>query len=210
MQTLFSPDSKIVQFLSRVTDLLLLNVLFLITSTPLLTIGASATAMYTVCFRFDSDKEGRILATYFRAFRDNFRQGTLLWLLVLLWGGTALVNTALFSALSGPLHSVFILFALLFVLAVLIGSCAFPLLSQFSNDLRSTCKNALVLSIGYLPRFILIALANLLPFLMLAVEPFLFFRIGFIWVALYFSAAAYLNSRLLKKVFAPYIPEEEV
>ena len=208
MQTLFSPDSKFMQALSRICDLMVLNFLFLLTSIPVFTIGASSTALYTVCFRFGTEREKGSVRSYFRAFQDNFRQGTGLWLILLLFGSASLLNTMLFLSFSGPLHYLFLLFALLAAVAILTGSCAFPLLSQFSTTVRACFKNALLLSIGYFPRFIVIALVNLFPVLLLFFDFYLFFQTGFIWIAIYFSAGAYLNSLLLKKVFAPYLPPE--
>ena len=57
MSSLFSPDSLFYRTMSRVADLMLLNLCFLFTSIPIITIGASYTAMYTVIFRFDTDRE---------------------------------------------------------------------------------------------------------------------------------------------------------
>lgn len=208
MQTLFSPDSKFMQAMSRIADLLILNVLFLLTCVPVVTIGAGITTLYTVVFRFGTDREQGLVKSYFRGFRDNFRQGTVLWLIVLLCGVTSGLNTYVFYRMPGAAHYAFLLFAILFVLVFLISGFLFPLLSQFSNDNKSTLRNAIILSLGYLPRSILIAGLNLLPFVMMLLDFYSFLQIGFIWAALYFSSAAYANSFLLKKVFAPYLAEE--
>ena len=64
--------------------------------------------------------------------------------------------------------------------------------------------------VTYLPRTVLIVVINVLPWALLLTNLYLFLQVGFIWVAVYFAAAAYINTRLLKKVFAPYMePEEE-
>lgn len=209
MQALFSPDSKFMRAMSRIGDLLLLNFFFLITSIPIITIGASATALYTVCFRFGTDREEGLIRSYFRAFGDNFKQGSVLWLIVLLCGSTSAINTYAFYSMAGPIRYAFLLFALLFVLVLLIAGCLFPLLSQFSNDNRSTFRNALILSLGYLPRSVLIAALNVFPFVWMLLDFYTFLQAGFIWAALYFSTAAYANTLLLKKVFAPYMTELE-
>lgn len=209
MQALFSPDSKFMLVMSRVCDLLLLNIFFLVTCIPVFTIGAASTALYTVCFRLGTEWEEGVFKSYFRAFRENFRQSTVIWLIILLCGGTACLNTLLFYGMGGILHYAFFLFAVLFALVLLIAGYAFPLVSQFSNDTRSTIKNALILSVGYLPRSILITVINVFPFALLIFDLYVFFQAGFIWIAIYFSAAAYLNALLLKKVFAPYIACEE-
>ena len=67
----FSLDSKFMQAMSRVADLIILNVIYLVTCLPVVTIGAAGTALYTVCFRLGTDREGSLVKGYFRAFRDD-------------------------------------------------------------------------------------------------------------------------------------------
>lgn len=209
MFSMFSPDSKFMMAMDRVCDLMLLNLLFLLTCLPVVTIGAAATALYTVCFRFDTDKEAGIWKSYFRAFRENFRQSTLVWLVVALFGGTSALNVLIFRGMGGVLHWLFLPCGVLLVLAVLMGSCVFPLLSQFSNDSRTALKNALFLSVGYLPKFLIVSVIHVLPFALLILDPYLFFQTGVLWVLIYFSAGAYINSLVLKKVFDPYKEKAE-
>lgn len=203
-----NPDSKFMRAMSRIGDLLLLNLMFLISCIPVITIGAASTAMYTLCFRFDTDRERGLIKSYFLAFRDNFKQATVLWLILLLCGVTACINIYIFYSLSGVIPFVYVLFLILFVLVLLIGSYVFPLLSQFDNRNLSTLKNAMVLSLGYLPRSILIVVINIFPFALLLWDIYLFLNAAFLWAGIYFAAGAYLNSVILKKVFAPYLPEE--
>ena len=84
----------------------------------------------------------------------------------------------------------------------------FPLTALFRNSTLETLKNALSLSLGYLPRSVLVAVVNALPFALLLLDTASFFYAGFLWIAVYFSAGAYLNSLLLRKVFAPFLPED--
>lgn len=209
MNKLFSPDSRFMQAMTRACDLLILNFLFLLCSVPIITLGASVAAMYTVCFRFDTEREHGVIRDFFRAFRENFKQATALWLILLLCGGSALVNIFLFQALAGPLRYFYILFSILLVIALFTGSYAFPLLCRFNNNVPSTIKNAFFLSIGFFPRSILLAVINAFPFFLLATDMYLFLQTGFIWIALYFSAGAYINTLLIKPVFARYEPQEE-
>ncbi len=204
MASLFSPDSKFMLAMSRICDLILLNVLFLLTCVPIFTIGAASTALYTVCFRMDTDREAGLFRGYFSAFRQNFRQSTGLFLILTLILLATAFNVALFSMQTSFLHYLSYLFILLAVLAVLIYSYIFPLLSQFDNGMVATFRNALLLSIGYLPRSILTALLNVFPLALLVMNLYTFLHMGFLWAFFYFAAAAYLNSRLLKQVFAPY------
>lgn len=210
MQFLFSPDSKIMQILSRFADIVILNVVFLLTCLPVFTIGAANAAMYDVVFRMDTEREEKLLRTYFRSFKDNFRQGTVIWLFLLLFGAASCVNMVQFSEIGGTLGYILFLFAMLVLLvAVLVFSYAFPLLSQFRNSIQDTLKNALLLSIAHLPRSILIAVINCFPWALLVLNLYAFVKLGFLWVSLYFAAAAYFNSRVLNKVFKPYWEQSE-
>lgn len=208
MQSLFSPDSKFMRVMSRVADLMILNLIFLLTCIPVITIGAASTALYTVCFRFGTRREGKLVRTYFRAFRQEFKRGTLLWLVIALCGATAALNAYVLYLMPGALRWACILFAILLILVLIIAAYAFPLLSQFDNGVTGTFKNALILGLGYLPRSVVITVFNLFPFVILALDLYGFLQMGFLWVALYFSTAAYANTILLKKVFAPYLSEQ--
>ncbi len=205
MQAFFSSDSKLMQAMGRIGDLVILNLLFFISCLPLFTIGAASAALYTVCFQMGTEKESGIFRTYVHAFRENFKQGTVVFLILALFLLAGFFDTLLLSSLAGWLRYGCILTAILLVLAVLMYSYAFPLLSQFSNGIRATLKNALFLSLGYLPRSLLIAAVNVFPMALALLDLYLFLQMGFLWVFLYFSAAAYLNSLLLKKVFARYM-----
>lgn len=208
MQNLFSPDSKLMQWLGRLGDLMLLNFFFLVTCIPVITIGAARTAMYTVCFRFDTEREGSIIGDYVEAFRANFKQSTLLWLILLVCVCSAGLNTIFFYGMTGTMHALWGVFAFLMILVILIFTYTFPLVSQFDNSCKEVLKNALLMGVGYLPESLAMAAVNILPWAMFVSNPYLFFRIGVIWLIVYSAAAAYLNSKILKHVFAPYRQEE--
>lgn len=207
---LFSPDSKFMIAMSRLADLIILNFLFLITSIPLFTIGTASTALYTVTFRMGTDKDDGVVKPYFRAFRENFKQATVMWLLLLLAGICTAFDTYLFYRAGGWLHFLFIPFAIILIVILIIASVAFPLLSQFNNSTKQTILNGLLLGLGYLPRTILAAAMHAFPFLVFGYSNLLFFQTAFMWVFLYFSAAAYFSSLLLKRVFKPFMEPQEV
>jgi uncharacterized membrane protein YesL len=199
------------RFMSTLGDLMLLNFIFLLCSVPVVTIGASVTAMDTVVFRMLREKDGQgVLTQFFVAFRQNFRRATILWLLLLPACGILVLDLLLFSGVTGVMRWLSIVFLLLMLLVVFTAGYVFPLLSQFENDVRGTLKNALVLSLGYLPRTLAITALNVLPFALLLFNIYMFLYVGFIWIFLYFSAAAYLIAKTLEPVFAPYRePKEE-
>ena len=205
----FSLDSKFMRTMSMIADLIILNVIYLVTCLPVVTIGAASTAMYTVCFRLGTAREGSLVKGYFRAFRDEFRQATLVWLFLLLFGAASCVNIFIFLSMDGWMHYLFFPFVLFLLVVLMMTGYAFPLLSQFRNDTKSVIKNALIFSVAYLPRTVLIVVINVFPWALLLTNLYLFLQVGFMWVIIYFAAAAYINARLLKKIFAPYMEQEE-
>lgn len=205
MRFLFSPDSPIMQFLSRLADIMMLNVVFLLTCLPIFTIGAAVTALYDVVFRMDTAREGKMLTTYFHSFRVNFRQATAIWLILLLFGAATVVNMSHFSEIGSIFGYILVVATMLvLVILVLIFSYAFPLLSQFDNSVKGTARNALLLSVAHLPRSLVLLVINCFPWVLMIVNLYTFARMSLLWLFLYFSAAAYFNSRVLNKVFKPY------
>ena len=83
---LFSLDSPVMKSLSFIGDLIILNVLFLVCCIPLVTIGASATALYTISMRMAAKDDRGILKPFFRAFKENIKKATVIWLTFLLIG----------------------------------------------------------------------------------------------------------------------------
>lgn len=208
MFSFLSPGSKFMTVVSRFADLVVLNLLFVVTCLPVFTVGAATAAMYTLCFRMFRNREGGIAKAYFRALGENFRQGTALWLLFLfVCIPGALYFDALFHS-AGMFRYLFALCLLILVLAVFMAAYAFPWISQFRNRLGDVLRNSLILSLTRLPQTICLCALNLLPWVLLAVKPDLLLKLSFLFVALYFSAAAYMSAALLWKIFKPWYPEE--
>lgn len=209
MQTLFSPDSKFMQALSRGADLMLLNLLFLLTCIPVVTIGPSAAALYRVIFAMGTAREDGIIRPYFRAFRENFLSALKAWLILLGVAAALSLDLLLAIRLGGIFIWFSLVFAILLAMELLAAAMLFPLLSLFQNSTLGTLKNALVLGLGQLPRAAAIAALWVFPLVVLWCMPLTFFYAAFIWIVIYFSGAAFLASLLLKPVFAPYLPNEE-
>lgn len=202
MHLIFEHDSPIMQFLNRFSSLIILNILFLCTSLPIFTLGASLTALYDVVFRLDTSREGHTVSTFFRSFRQNFRQSTPVWLAFLALIVTSCINITYFSSLGGsPGHILFVLAAVILVNSMLVLGYAFPLISQFDNTFANTMKNALLLAVANLPRTLILAVINCFPWMLMLMNFYAFIQLSFLWLALYFAAAAYFNSRVLMKVF---------
>ena len=204
MRTFFDSDSWFMQLISRFSSLAVLNLLFLCTCIPVFTIGAAVTALYDVVFRMDTDREGKLFSTYFRAFAANFRQATPIWLLFLLLIAASCVNMVVFSNWGNSMgHVLFVIAVVILINLLLVLGYTFPLLSQFDNTKTNTLKNALLLSVANLPRTLIIAVINCFPWALMFVNFYSFIQLSFLWLVLYFAAAAYFNSRVLKSVLDP-------
>ncbi|MBQ5867931.1 MAG: YesL family protein, partial [Lachnospiraceae bacterium] len=75
-QKLFSTDNPVWRAMDRMGDLMILNFLFIFFSIPIVTIGASTTALYTMTFKLLDETEGNLVKNYFKAFKNNFKQAT--------------------------------------------------------------------------------------------------------------------------------------
>lgn len=204
MRTFFDSDSWFMQLISRFSSLAVLNLLFLCTCIPIFTIGAALTALYDVVFRMDTEREGKLLSTYFRSFAANFKEATPIWLLFLLIIAASCVNAVVFSNWGNSMgHVLFVIAVVILINVLLVLGYTFPLLSQFDNTKFNTLKNALLLSVANLPRTLVITVINCFPWALMFVNFYAFIQLSFLWLVLYFAAAAYFNSRVLKKVFDP-------
>ena len=83
MGELFNLDNPVWSFMGKVADLIILNILAVICSLPIFTIGASWTALYFVTIRMVRKEESYIVKDFFRSFKENFKQATTIWLIVL-------------------------------------------------------------------------------------------------------------------------------
>lgn len=201
MSNILSPNSKFYSVLNWFADLLILNLLFLLTSIPLVTVGASLTALYTVVFRIGTPEEGSVVRAYFEAFKSNFKNSTVIWLILLAVFVICGVDLLVAANSEGLLRSIRFVFWAAILLGMMAMCYAFPLTSRFENRPLRTLKNALLLSIAYFPRSLLMLLVNLLPVIVLMVSLEIFVITVWFFVILYFAFAALINCKILRSLF---------
>ncbi len=202
MRGLFSIDSPLMRFLSRVADLMIVNILFLVTSIPVVTIGATLTALNYVTFRMAVGTEGQVARDYFRSFRQNFRQATVIWVVLLLFAFVLQYDVRLTWGAGGTMNAVVLGVGLVGCVALVIELLyVFPVLAKFDNTVRGTMKNALGLALRHPGRTISLFM---LPFALglLTFYTVTTMRWGILaWVAIGFSGVAYCNAFPMKKTF---------
>lgn len=203
MRELFNIESPFMQLLTRVGDLIIVNVLYLICCVPIVTIGAATAALHKVAQAIVYDTDNGIVKTFFRAFRENFKQATALWLMMAVFAAAMVCNYLLISGfVAGTLATV--LKAALVVaigLVLVLAAYMFPLMVRYTNTMRELAVNALILAVVKLPRTVVLLLLSALPLVVMALSIETFLKTLVFWLAIGFGFTAYMSANLLRSVF---------
>lgn len=177
--SIFNYDGPLMTFLSKVADLMILNFLTLLCCIPIVTAGAAITALNYMTLKIVRGEEGYVFRGYFKAFKSNFKQATILWLIIL--GAVLIIVGDAYIILNSGLNFHFIILGLVglaTLIAVLTIVFILPLQAKFENSVKNTLKNAFALGMVQLPRALIMFVFTLLPgvlfFFFEAVMPFLF------------------------------------
>ncbi|MDE7222284.1 MAG: DUF624 domain-containing protein [Acetatifactor sp.] len=191
-------DSPFMQVMGKVADLMILNLITLICLIPFVTAGAALTAMHYQVLKIVRNEECYVVKGYFKAFRENFVQSTVIWLIMLLialiLGGDFYIMYrsgaefhVIFKAVMGAI-SIFAVFTLLYV---------FPIQAKFANTVFRTIKNALAMSILLAPKSVLMLVLYLLPIALAGFFPSIFPLIVLFGMTL----PAFLAAKMYNKFF---------
>lgn len=210
MKELFNMDNGLFRFLGRVADLMILNILFLVCSIPIITIGASITGMYYVTLKIAENEEGYIVRGFFKSFRENFKQATIMWLIILGVGIVLGMDLMIMRNADNTLgNALRIAITALGVIYLVITSYVFPTLARFYNSIKNTFRNAFLMSIAHLPYTLLILVITVAPVILTFLNGYTLWYGLLLWLLFGFSLIAYGNSFFLKRIFAKYMPPQE-
>ncbi len=206
---LFDPDSPIMSFLARVADLVILNVLWLLCCLPVVTAGASTTAMYHVVRHLQEESISSVTRDFFRSFKSDFRQATPVYLLLLIPTAAVVMNAWILSAQSSDVVPVYVraIWMVSALMLTFVVSFVYPVMAYFDDTVWKTLRTAAVLAVAKLPRTVLISAINLLPIIMLFVSLPFFLRSSIFWLLIGGSLTAYLNMLILRPVFKKILDE---
>lgn len=206
MGKLFDLDSPIMSFFSKMADLIGLNILAFICCIPIVTAGASMTALHYVCLKLVRNEEGYIVKSFFKSFKQNFKQATIIWLI---WLGVMLIFFGdlmifMYSGIEFPgwLRVVFLAVVLLSIFATM---HVFPILSRFENTVGNTYKNSLLMGVLAFPKTILMMVAWVVPALLAVFIP----PLTPIALCLGISGPAFISALLYNGTFKRFEPQEE-
>ena len=209
MSKLFRMDSPLMRFLTKIADLMVLNILFCVTSIPLITIGASWTALYSVTLKMVRDEEGSVSRSYFRSFRQNFRQATLLWLGVLVVLALLVLDIRALNGMAGGTAPGLLRVGveILALLGIMVLQYLFPSLARFEASLADTLKNACMMALAHLPKTALMT-AAVVGAVWITLINNTTIAVGLmVWPLIGFALMAFGNSGILRKIFDNYVPK---
>lgn len=198
-------NSPVIAFLNKMTDLILLNVLWLLCCLPVLTAGAATTAAYYVSITSIRCGDGYVIRRFFGSFKKNFRQITPVWLVILV---CSLIMTAdmLFwyrqdNTFGKTMFIISGVVAFLFLIWIL---WIFPVFAKLEGKTGELLKNAVAFAIGYLPYTAIILVitgavmyANLVSLIANSIMLFVGFAVLF-----------YVQSFFFYRVFMNHIDEK--
>lgn len=161
-----SIDSPLMQGLGKMADLMFLNILALICCIPIVTIGASWTALYYMALKIVRDEEVYIARDFFKSFRQNFRQATVIWLLQIVV--SVILGMDFYLMYGGSTDAEFplilqVLLLAVTLLVVITFMFVYPVLSKFDNNLKNTLKNSFLMGLLQLPKVLIMVVLWLAP-----------------------------------------------
>lgn len=207
MGKLFDLDSPIMRFLSRMADMIILNILMMICCIPIITVGAAFTAMHYVLLKMVRDEEGYLIRGFFKSFVQNFKQATLIWLFMLVVLAVFAGDWMIFRASADTFPQAFVIgVAAVGFIVLMVAVYVFPLLARFDNSIKNTVCNAALLAIGNLPKTLLMIVIYAIPFVAAYFSAYSYMFIFMFGISLPAYGAAWLYSNIFKK-FEPQVEQ---
>ena len=193
-----SVDNPFFNLMGAIGDFMLLNIVFLITCIPVVTVGTALTALYRVMIRRLQGESAYPVREYFRTFRKEWKQSTLLWIVLLAAGGVLGFDILYAKNMSRALN---ICIGALTLLWGFVYTYTFPLQGQYRNSVKNTLKNAFLLSVANLHFTIPMVLVNAVPIICILLGDFAVAMMVPVYIVVGFSMTAWVNSFLLLRIF---------
>ena len=210
MNRLFNIDNPIMQFISKIFDLVLLNLLFILFSIPVITAGASLSALYYVSLKILRGEDPYIWQNFFKAFRQNFKQATLVWILLLLAAVLLGMDFYIINSQDTVVFAVVRIFlwvmcGILFCIFLYI----FPVISHFVRSTRQAFKNSACMIIGFLPYTVIMLVLSGVILYLCTVSSVTFALVVIISGICGHSVVAFTFCIFFDRIFRKYEPKDQ-
>ncbi|WP_313130044.1 YesL family protein [Anaerocolumna sp.] len=198
LKNLFNPENSFWEFMTNMTNILFVGLIWLICCIPIITIGASTTALYDYTLKMADNREGYVLKSFFKTFKNNFVKSTLLWIFMLLGAGFLVIDGYICLRM-GTQTGKFLFFAIaaIGIMYFIICVYLFPVLAYFQMNVKEVVKNACIMGVGNLPITILIIIILAIGGLIIYTAPYFIFALV--------SFAAYVSSFCYLSVFRKFV-----
>ncbi len=237
MGRIFDLDSPLMRALSKLADVMIVNLLVLIFALPLIAeqifmlgpiflgeqellvnyvlyawlfgiiccipLGAALTAMHFVLLKIVRDEESYIIKTFFKSYKENFKQGTILMLIQFIVGGILVLDFLFMKNAPGVYRYIVTAVAIIVYMASLY---IFPLQSKFENTIWATIKNSFLVAIMALPKTVAMLIVSLLPVLLLY---FFDLKVVPLMILIGIAGPGFLSAALYNDTFKKFEPKEE-
>ncbi len=205
----FNEDNFLHQFFLFLGKLIALNLLWMISSLPLITVGASTTALYYCTLKLHKDKDIFCWKAYWKSFRRNFLQSTIIWLLLLLAAGCLWLEWQSLATMPAEMGQIFryVVMAAA-ILLVLTALYVFSTVSAFENKTFRLVSYAFYFVLKNPAYAIAVTAITCLPMYFTLVDAQLFPVYLFFWLMCGFSLTAYADSWFFWLLYRPFFPEE--
>lgn len=206
MPGIFAADSALMRTLTRIADVMILNILFIATSLPIVTVGASLTALNATAMRIVEGTEHSITRDYFTAFRRDLRQSTTIALILAVIGAGFAAWYFVVTQLVSDAVLQFVLLAVWFVLLFVAATSVlfvFPYLARFEDSTRDVLRNARLIGLRH-PLAALAVLAITVLAIVVTVFSPQVTGYGLFWLLIGFGGLAVVHAVVFTRVFARY------
>ena len=208
MDSIFKLDSPVMRLFTQVTNLVCLNMLWLLCCLPVVTAGAATTAMYYVVFQYINKQDDAVIKPFFTAFKDNFRQVTPIWILNFLIG--AALAAEVFYLSQGADAWLIAAFTILAFVYIGASSYLYPIMARYDAPTRNSVMNCFALSLRHPPSTLLVVCLNASPLVLYFLKTDVFWKTSILWLVGGVALIAYANGRILLSIFKKYEDTEEI
>lgn len=202
MNTLFSIDSPLGRKLTLMSNLVLLNLLWIICSLPIITMGAATSAMYHVIFLYITNQDDCVIRPFFKALADSLKQATPVWVLHLLVS-CMLVAEAFYLG-GGSSDALKLLFAVIVLFFIAVGSYLYPLIGRYETTGKQALWNSLALALKHPGASLLLSGVQAAIGMAMFLYPALAWKTAIFWTLIGFALVAYLMGYILLRIFSKY------
>ena len=201
----FDTDNFLMRFCEKVLDIVTVNLLFVVSCLPIVTIGVAKISLYQTIFEVKRSRRIPVFKTYMRAFKQNLKLGLQLGLLELGIFLISVVDLSLFWGQTGlgfQLIKAICLGILIFLTLVMLAS--YPIAARYDLTWKEVLQKGLLLvSFNFVWFFLMLAII-LLIIMLLYLSGFTLVLGGSAFLLFGFGLLAFCQAGLMEKLFAKY------